>query len=274
MTEGKKLRVAATIAGSDSGGGAGIQADLKTFSAYGVHGVSVITCITAQNPKEVLAVQEVEPSVVEKQLEAVFKELRPSAAKTGMLYSERIINVVSEFFTTVKKCPLVVDPVMVATSGAKLLKDDAISALEKKLFPLAKVITPNVDEISVLLNRKIKDVDDFKASAKELYEKYGCAVLAKGGHLNVEGQVVDIFYNGKEELIFASPRYPVGSIHGTGCCLSAAIAAGLAVDMKMERALSSAKEYIANAIKFNVKVGKYTALNHNWQFAPDYNNIF
>lgn len=270
----QKLPVAVTIAGSDSGGGAGIQADLKTFSALGVHGTTVITCITAQNPESVLSVQEVSPQVVIDQMKAVFEKLKPSAAKTGMLFSEAIINVVAEYFTENKPCPLVVDPVMVATSGAKLLKDEAISALTKKLFPVAILITPNLDEASVLLNKKIETIEDFRSSARRLYEKFGCPTLVKGGHLKGISKAIDIFYDGKSEFLFSSTRIKNVHTHGTGCTFSAAITAALAYGMKIDKAVQVAKKYISGAIESSVKIARYTALNHNWIFRKPGSWIF
>src|SRR5436190_15056648 len=167
MSKVKNLPIALTVAGSDSGGGAGIQADLKTFAALGVHGTSVIACLTAQNPHEVLAASGVDPTMVQKQLEAVFKELPPVAVKTGMLFSERVIEIVFDFLSA-KRLPLVIDPVMVSTSGALLLEKSAIKSL-KRLFFRADVITPNLDETKVLLGRDIKgQIDDLRRSAHEL----------------------------------------------------------------------------------------------------------
>ncbi|MGB9603399.1 MAG: bifunctional hydroxymethylpyrimidine kinase/phosphomethylpyrimidine kinase [Verrucomicrobiia bacterium] len=264
MAKYQQIPVAATIAGSDSGGGAGIQADLKTFTALGVHGATIITCVTAQNPEEVRAVQEINPAIVVKQLEAVFEVLKPKAAKTGMLYSNRIIDVVSDYLSNIKNCPLVVDPVMVSTSGARLLKERAISALEKKLFPVATLITPNLDEASVLLNRGITTLEDFINSAKALYERYGRPILLKGGHLKEASKAFDFFYDGRQELLFSSQRVKNINTHGTGCSFSAAITAGLALNLKIEKAIKYAKDYITGSIRHSHIIGNYTTLNHNW----------
>ncbi len=257
------LPVAVTIAGSDSGGGAGIQADLKTFTAIGVHGATVITCITAQNPKAVIAVQEISPEIVTKQMQAVFEELKPSAAKTGMLFSESIINAVADYLKN-KPCPLIIDPVMVSTSGATLLKPQAISALVNKLFPIADLITPNLDEASMLLDKKISTQEEFKQSAYELYKKFKCPVLLKGGHLKRHSNVVDLFYDGKKELTFSFPRIKNVHTHGTGCTLSSAICAYLARGLRLDMALEEAKNYINGAIKYSYRIEKHISLNNSW----------
>ncbi|HON07005.1 MAG TPA: bifunctional hydroxymethylpyrimidine kinase/phosphomethylpyrimidine kinase [Verrucomicrobiota bacterium] len=263
----RKLPVAVTIAGSDSGGGAGIQADLKTFTALGVHGATVITCITAQNPKTVLAVQEILPEIVIKQMQSVFEELNPAAAKTGMLFSEQIINAVADYLKN-KPCPLIIDPVMVSTSGATLLKPEAISALVNKLFPLADLITPNLDEASMLLNKKIDTEEEFKQSAYDLYKKYKCPVLLKGGHLKRRSAVIDLFYDGKKELTFSSSRIKNVHTHGTGCTLSSAICAYLALGLRLDKAIEKAKIYSHTAIKYSYRIGKYTSLNNSWVNEP------
>ncbi len=257
------LPVAVTIAGSDSGGGAGIQADLKTFTALGVHGATVITCITAQNPKAVLAVQEISPEIVTKQMQAVFEELKPTAAKTGMLFSEPIINAVSDYLKN-KPCPLIIDPVMVSTSGATLLKPKAISTIVNKLFPLADLITPNLDEASILLEKKINTAKEFKQSARDLYNRYRCPVLLKGGHFEGHSNVIDLFYDGKKELTFSSPRIKNVHTHGTGCTLSSAICAYLALGLRLDKAIEQAKNYINGAIKYSYRIEKHTALNNSW----------
>ena len=175
--------VALTVAGSDSGGGAGIQADLKTFHAHGVFGTSAITCITAQNPGRVSAVQAIEPRIVTEQMACVFEAFPIAAAKTGMLYDAAIIETVARGFARRKFHSLVVDPVMVASSGASLLKQDAIEALTTKLFPQAAVVTPNLAEVEVLAQRSIRTLDELRAAACSLAQKYGVPFLAKGGHL-------------------------------------------------------------------------------------------
>lgn len=253
----KRLPIALTIAGSDSGGGAGIQADLKTFAALGVHGTSVIACLTAQNPNAVIGAVAVEAGFVQKQLEAVFAELRPAAVKTGMLFSAEIIRTVQEFLAK-EKPALVVDPVMVSTSGARLLKANAVVEM-KKLFRLAAVITPNLDETEVLIGRPLKEPEDLRIAARELSDEYGCAVLVKGGHLQTN-EAVDFFCDRNSELMLSAPRVKGVATHGTGCTYAAAIAAALAKGIKLEKAVAAAKEYVTRAIAQSVRVGNHQAL--------------
>lgn len=255
------LPIALTIAGSDSGGGAGIQADLKTFTTLGVHGTTAITCLTAQNPKAVTGIQAAKPSFVLQQIEAVFAELKPHAVKTGMLFSTDIIRVISNFWKEGKRPPLVVDPVMVSTSGAKLLKDSAIRALKNDLLPQAVLVTPNLDEAQILVDQSFSSIEDLRRAAKSIHSKFGCAALVKGGHLRGGKEAVDIFYDGKTELLLSAPFVNGVSTHGTGCTYSAAIAAGLAKGMDLPSAVSTAKEFISNAIAQSVRIRKHFALN-------------
>ena len=247
ISQRKKIPVALTIAGSDSGGGAGIQADLKTFAAQGVHGTNAITCITAQNPKQVLAIEAVKAEMVEAQLEAIFAGFRPRAVKTGMLFSTEIIRVIANFFAT-KRIPLIVDPVMIATSGASLLKSSAIKTMEENLLPLATLVTPNLDEAEVLIQKKISSLDDLRAAAKEIYERFGCAALVKGGHLRGE-QAVDFFYDGKTEIELRAKFVKGVSMHGSGCTYSAAIAGNLALGRDLHSAIKLAKTFITQAFQ-------------------------
>jgi hydroxymethylpyrimidine/phosphomethylpyrimidine kinase len=252
---------ALTIAGSDSGGGAGIQADLKTFATLGVHGTSAITCLTAQNPKRVLAVGPVSVRLIETQLEAVFAELPPRAIKTGMLFSAEIIKVVAGFLSRRgNKGALVVDPVMVATSGGRLLKSDAIATLETKLLPMADLITPNVAEAEALAGELIREPEDLRKVARKLHRQFGCGVLLKGGHLRGIEQAMDIFYDGNEEVLL-SARFVRGiSTHGTGCTYSAAIAAYCARGKSIIQAVRLAKGYITRAISNSARVGRHHVL--------------
>lgn len=258
----KTLPIALTIAGSDSGGGAGIQADLKTFAALGVHGTSAITCITAQNPKGVTGIQPVRTAMVRRQIEAVFDELRPASVKTGMLYSADIIRAVAEFLSHGQRPPLVVDPVMVATSGAVLLKPSAIRDLRKHLLPLAALITPNLDEAQLLTGRALHSLEDLKTAARELHEQYGCAVLVKGGHLRTGSAAMDVFFDGRAFQVLTASRVRGVSTHGTGCTYSAAITAALARGHKLLRAVQLAKLYITRAIRGSRRVGRRTVLRH------------
>ena len=248
MTRRIGIPIALTIAGSDSGGGAGIQADLKTFAALGVHGTNAITCITAQNPKKVFAVQPCEPKIVHQQLEAVFAELRPAAVKTGMLYSEEIVRVVVSFLKAQKRTPLVVDPVMLATSGATLLRPSARKILQDELLPLATLVTPNLDETEVLVGERPQSVGEMCAAAKNIFQKFGCAALVKGGHLRGAREAMDVFFDGKRELLLTSPFVRGVRLHGTGCAYSAAITAQLALGHSLPNAVKLAKEFITREI--------------------------
>ena len=262
MANRRSIPCALTVAGSDSGGGAGIQADLKTFAALGVHGTSVITCLTAQNPKQVLAVEPASARVIQAQLEALFAELPPGAIKTGMLFSAEIISTVAAFLARPdSRKPLIVDPVMVSTSGAALLQADAIEALRTKLLPLAELITPNVPEAEALTGDSIKEPEDLRRSARRLHKEFGCAVLLKGGHLAGVQEAIDIFYDGKEELLLSAPFVRGVSTHGTGCTYSAAITAHRARGKSLAQAVRLAKDYITRSISDSVRVGKHDVLN-------------
>jgi hydroxymethylpyrimidine/phosphomethylpyrimidine kinase len=257
----KRLPVALTIAGSDSGGGAGIQADLKTFAALGVHGTSVITCLTAQNPAAVTAVHAAPVGFVKAQLAALFDELPPAAVKTGMLYNAGIIRLVAEWFADRRDIPLVVDPVMIATSGARLLKPDAMRAMRDRLLPLATLVTPNLDEAAALLGRPLASVDDLREAARGIRGRWGVAALVKGGHLKDTRLATDVFWDGREELVLEAPFVKGVATHGTGCTYSAAIAAGLASDVRLSKAVSRAKQTVTGAIRHSVRIGGHTALN-------------
>ncbi|HET7623778.1 MAG TPA: bifunctional hydroxymethylpyrimidine kinase/phosphomethylpyrimidine kinase [Verrucomicrobiae bacterium] len=268
MRNRKQVPVALTIAGSDSGGGAGIQADLKTFAALGVHGTSAITCVTAQNPKRVLATQSCRPEIVRLQLEAVFSELPPAAIKTGMLFSAEIIHAVAEFLRAISKKsraanpPVIVDPVMISTSGAALLKKSAVNRLTRELFPLASLITPNLDEAAVLLGWTPKTAEDLRRAAKEIHRRFGCAALVKGGHLRGGKEAADIFFDGKTELLLSAPFVSGVQTHGTGCTYSAAIAGFLARGETLVRAVELSKNYISRAIARSHAAGTFSVLNH------------
>jgi hydroxymethylpyrimidine/phosphomethylpyrimidine kinase len=261
MPKRTRLPIALTIAGSDSGGGAGIQADLKTFAALGVHGTSAITCITAQNPRGVTGIQPIRAEMVRKQIEAVFAELRPAAVKTGMLFSAEIIRVVAEFFAEGKRLPLVVDPVMVATSGAVLLKPSAIRVLKTRLLPLATLITPNLDEAALLLGRKLATRADLHSAARDLHSEFGCAVLLKGGHLRNVCEAVDVLFDGRQSREFVARRVRGVSTHGTGCTYAAAIAARLAHGDELPPAVAAAKQFITRAIARSYLARRHPVLN-------------
>lgn len=255
--------MALTIAGSDSGGGAGIQADLKTFAALGAHGTSAVTCITAQNPARVSAVEPCSPKIVRDQMEAVFTELHPAAVKTGMLYSNEIIRAVAQFLKRRRhRTPLVVDPVMISTSGKALLQTSAIKTLEKELLPLATLATPNLDETARLIGKSVRSVEEMREAARTIYDKFRCAALVKGGHFTGANEAVDIFYDGKTELLLSAPFVKGLRTHGTGCAYSAAIASYLALGLDLPGAVSKAKNYITQAIAQHQKIGRHAVLNH------------
>lgn len=262
MTTARPLPVALTIAGSDSGGGAGIQADLKTFAAFGVHGTSAIACLTAQNPRRVLLVAPCSPRLLRRQIEAVFEELPPRAVKTGMLGSAANLRVVADFFRArLARSPvaLVVDPVMVSTSGTVLLPPAARKLMASQLLPLATLITPNLDEVAVLLGQRPRSSDEMRAAARKLQYRYGCAVLVKGGHLK-GATAGDIFFDGRLELELSAPRISGVRTHGTGCTYSAAICAALALRRDLPAAVRMGKQFITAAIAGSYRVGRHFAL--------------
>lgn len=254
--------VALTIAGSDSGGGAGIQADLKTFSAFGVFGASAITCITAQNPGAVTGIVEVPTELVRKQIRAVIDFFPVMALKTGMLYSADIINAVADELITFHG-KIILDPVMVSTSGTKLLKDDAVEVLQKRLFPKASLITPNLDEMELLLEGiKIQSVAEMEKACKVFYNKYRVAVLLKGGHLQQTGQATDMFFDGSNFYQFQSEFVKGVNTHGTGCTLSAAIAANLVKGKALRDSIKNGKGFIDSAIRHAVHINEMKYLSH------------
>ena len=247
---------ALTIAGSDSGGNAGIQADLRAFHAYGLHGCTVLTALTAQNPRGVRAVHVAPPSFVSAQLDAVFEMYGVRALKTGMLATAGVIEAVAGKLAALPRVKKVIDPVMVATSGAKLLADDAAAALAERLLPLATVITPNLPEAEALLGDGIATAKDVRLAARTLARKFRCAVLIKGGHA-AGGAAEDVLYDGRRFRAFSCPRVKDAvSTHGTGCTLAAATAAGLALGASLEEAVAKAKNYVYEAIKFSYHIGQ------------------
>ncbi|TMB99937.1 MAG: bifunctional hydroxymethylpyrimidine kinase/phosphomethylpyrimidine kinase [Chloroflexi bacterium] len=249
-----KLPVALTIAGSDSGGGAGIQADLKTFAALGVHGTSAITAVTAQNTITVTDIHEIPVRVIRAQIDAVVGDIGVQAAKTGMLASAEIIEAVSAAIRAHGIENLVVDPVMVAKGGARLLHNDAIASLYKYLLPLAAVVTPNIPEAEVLLGRKLASLDDRRRAARDLVSLGPRAAVVKGGH--AEGDAVDVYWDGVELVELPGRRVNTRNTHGSGCAFSAAIAAGLAKGESPLDAVRAAKIFIAHAIESSLDVGR------------------
>jgi len=247
------MKVALTIAGSDSGGGAGIQADLKTFAAHGVHGTSAITAVTAQNSVEVRAWTALDPALVVSQIEAVADDMAVGAAKTGMLATASIVAAVAECFARLKLTRLVVDPVMVAKGGHRLLDVDAERAYVERLLPLADVVTPNLPEAEALLGRPVRSLEEMRAAARDLRALGPAAVVVKGGHL--DGAAVDVFFDGERVEELRADRIETNNTHGTGCTFSAAIAARLALGVDLAEAVRGAKGYLTEAIRRSYSVG-------------------
>ena len=248
MSKRPPLPVALTIAGSDSGGGAGIQADLVTFAALGVHGASAITCVTAQNAQMISRLEPCSPAMVRAQIEAVFAQLPPAAAKTGLLYSAAIVREVARFFRQTPGVPLVVDPVMFASSGRRLLQADAARLLRRELLPLAALVTPNLFEAEYLIGKKIRTPEELRAAARLIYQSSGCAALVKGGHLEGGEAAVDFLCGNGGEWMLSAPRIQGVALHGTGCRYSAAITAWLARGRSLPKSVELAKSHIADVI--------------------------
>lgn len=256
---------ALTIAGSDSGGGAGIQADLKVFFALGCHGMSALTALTAQNTVAVTGISEVEPEFVIAQIEAVATDIGVDAAKTGMLASPAIVEAVAKAVEAYDIRQLVVDPVSVSKHKDQLLTDEAVDTLRTRLFPLATLITPNLYETGLLLDRPVESLDDMRSAAQDLRELGPGAVLVKGGHLSGP-QATDIFFDGVEMVEISGPRYDTTDTHGTGCALSAAITARLAHGDRVIDAVRFAKEFVAGAIQHSLRIGHgFGPVNPGWR---------
>ncbi len=259
---------ALTIAGSDSGGGAGIQADLKTFMAHGVYGASAITAITAQNTRGVQAVQLLDPDLVGAQITSVLDDIGADGVKTGMLGSAAIIEAVADHVERYRVERLVVDPVMVAKSGDHLLAPNAVEALRERLLPLALVVTPNLPEASVLLGRAVEEERDMEDAARDLLGPGTRFVLLKGGHLPGD-DVVDVLYDGQRCLELRSPRVPTRHTHGTGCTYAAAIAALLARGLAVEQAVRKARAYLIGAIEQASAIGGgHSPVHHLFRGLP------
>ena len=260
------MNTALTIAGSDSSGGAGIQADIKTMTCNGIFAMSAITALTAQNTTGVSAIMEVKPEFLKEQIMAVVTDIFPDAVKTGMVSSSALIKVISDSIKEYGLKNIVVDPVMVATSGAKLITDEAIETLKKELLPLAIVITPNIPEAEVLFASKIQNETDMERAAKEISSKFGCAVLLKGGHsLNDANDYLFDAKSGNDGIWFYGKKINNPNTHGTGCTLSSAIAANLAKGKSLSEAVKNAKAYISGALEAMLDLGKGSGpLAHNW----------
>ena len=255
------MKTALSIAGSDSCGGAGIQADIKTMTLNGVYAMSAVTALTAQNTTGVSAILEADADFLEKEINAVFEDIFPDAVKIGMVSSSALIEVIAQRLKFYQAENIVVDPVMVATSGARLINDSAINTLEEKLLPIADVITPNIPETEVLSGMKISDKDDMGKAAVSIGEKFKCAVLVKGGHSINDAD--DILYSNGKITYFKGKRIDNPNTHGTGCTLSSAIAANLAKGYSLEKSVERAKEYISGALGAMLDLGRGSGpMNH------------
>ncbi len=258
-----------TIAGSDSSGGAGIQADIKTITVNGVYAMSAITALTAQNTTGVRSIFEVTPNFLCEQIDAVFSDIEPDAVKIGMVSSSALIEVISEKLRFYNAKNIVVDPVMVATSGSELMKNEALTALKKYLLPIADLITPNILEAEILSGCKIEADADMERCAKIIGDTYNTAVLLKGGH-SIEN-ANDILYKYGEYRIFSGKRINNPNTHGTGCTLSSAIASNLAKGFSLEKSIELAKKYISGALAFGLNLGKGSGpLNHAFDLNGKY----
>ena len=257
------MKTCLTIAGSDSSGGAGIQADLKTMTVNGVYAMSVITALTAQNTQGVSGILDVSPEFITSQMDAVFTDIYPDTIKIGMVSSPEIVEAIAKSLERYEAKNIVLDPVMVATSGAVLLKEEAMDSLINRLIPLADVITPNIPEGEILAGMKIENEDDMEKAAEIIGVKYNCAVLLKGGHKVNDAN--DLLYRKGDFKWFLSERIDNNNTHGTGCTLSSAIAANLAKGEDLNQAIKNAKEYLIGALRAGLNLGKGSGpLMHNY----------
>lgn len=257
-----------TIAGSDSSGGAGIQADIKTMTANGIYAMSVITALTAQNTMGVARVMEVTPDILIRQLDCVFTDIFPDAIKIGMVSSSILIEIIAKKLEFYKAYNIVIDPVMISTSGSKLLKEDALESMKKHLFCKATLITPNIPEAAVLSGVPIENEEDMMKAAQLLNVQFGCAILIKGGHRVEDAN--DLLYHQNKYKWFKAEKIDNKNTHGTGCTLSSAIACGLAKGIDLEISIQMAKTYISGAIKSMLNLGKGRGpLNHMWNIGKE-----
>ena len=264
------MYTALTIAGSDSSGGAGIQADIKTMTANGVYAMSAITALTAQNTTGVTSIMEATPQFLAEELDCIFTDIYPDAIKTGMVSSSELIEVIADKLTGYQAKNIVVDPVMVATSGARLISEDAISTLKSKLLPLAKVITPNIPEAEVLSEMQIKSEADMEKAAEIICNRLGCSVLLKGGHQLNDAN--DLLWQKNEQATwFMGKRIDNPNTHGTGCTLSSAIASNLAKGYDLKTSVKYAKNYISGALAADLNLGKGSGpMNHAFAIKGEY----
>lgn len=251
-----------TIAGSDSCGGAGIQADLKAFSAHGVYGMSVITAITAQNTQGVFAVQDINPEVIKAQIDAIFDDINVHGVKIGMVSQIETIKAIAQKLRQFKPQNIVIDPVMISKSGYDLLQPEAKVTLVEELIPLADLLTPNLPEAEVITKMKIENIEDMKQAAKKIHDMGVKNILIKGGHLQYSA--VDILFDGKEFTLFESKRIETKNTHGTGCTLSSSIAANLGKGYTMKTAIELSKKYITTAIEHSIELGKGVGPTHHF----------
>lgn len=263
------MKTALSIAGSDSSGGAGIQADMKTMSAHGIYAMTAITALTAQNTTGVISIQESTPDFLADQLDAVFTDIFPDAVKIGMMANAALIRVIAQKLKQYHARHIVVDPVMVATSGSKLMQDDALDTLKYELLPLAELVTPNIPEAEVLSGMRITSAEDMVAAAKHMEQAFSCAVLLKGGHdLN---NANDLLCRNGEIQWFHGRRINNPNTHGTGCTLSSAIASNLAYGMELEDAVKRAKDYISGALAAMLDLGRGSGpMNHLFDLKSEY----
>jgi len=263
------MKTALTIAGSDCSGGAGIQADIKTMLANGVYAISAITALTAQNTMGVTGIMEVTPDFLGKQLDSIFTDIYPDAVKTGMLSSGALIHTVAQKLADYKVKKIVVDPVMVATSGAKLISDEAVDTLKKELLPISTVITPNIPESEVLTGMTVKTEDDMIHAAERISREFGCAVLLKGGHQVNDAN--DLLYRDGGYVWFKGKRINNPNTHGTGCTLSSAIASNLAKGDSLDEAVRKAKNYISGALMAMLDLGQGSGpMDHGFAIKADF----
>lgn len=251
-----------TIAGSDCSGGAGIQADLKTFTAHGTYGMSVIVSVVAENTSRVISIQDVEPDIIRDQLDAVFEDIRVDGVKVGMLSNADAMQAVAEKFRQYAPPHPVIDPVMAAKGGCALMREEALDTLIHEILPLAFVLTPNIPEAEAIAGTRIADAEDMKRAAVRIHEKGARNVLIKGGHLN--GDAEDILFDGMRFFFFRNARIPTKNTHGTGCTFSSAIAANLANGLVLPDAVSAAKEYITGAIAHGLSIGNGHGPTHHF----------
>ena len=259
------MNTALTIAGSDPSGGAGIQADIKTMTVHGVYAMSVITALTAQNTTGVTGIMEVTPDFMVKQLDSVLSDIRPDAVKTGMLMSGGLIEIIADKLSSYNINNIVVDPVMISTSGSRLISEDAIEMLKSRLLPMATLVTPNIPEAEVLAAMSISDKKDMEKAALAMCEEFGCNVLLKGGHsvLDTDDLLVYRDASGCNSIFYPGRRIDNPNTHGTGCTLSSAIAANLAKGISLQQSIRQAKEYINGALEAGLDLGKGSGpMNH------------